>query len=179
MTHTDISPTEQQPTRQAIEAKGRSAPGKVTGKVKRALDLMVWKGSRRDVAAEEAGLSIHGLREALRRPHVKAYYNEQCEVLRTSGRARRIHRLEELSEQDDNKAAAVNATLALDRIEDQQVAASRQQVPGFILVIGSTADVKPGVLMGQQRVIDVKPLIQHETGSDAPTALPDQGSADD
>ena len=58
------------PTRQALEAVNRSYPGKVTGRLRAALLDMVWKGSRRDDAAKANNMSIHGLREALRKPHV-------------------------------------------------------------------------------------------------------------
>src|SRR5262249_40548519 len=74
-------------TRQAIAARDRSLPGRVTGKLYRAIDAMVWAGSSRKEAAQMAGLSDHGLRQALRRPHVLAFYLSECEVLRLSGRA--------------------------------------------------------------------------------------------
>ena len=59
-----------EPTRQAIEAKGRAAPGRVTGKLKIAIERLVWFGDKRADAATAAGLTDHGLRSALRKPHV-------------------------------------------------------------------------------------------------------------
>lgn len=46
------------PTRQAVAiAAGRSAPLKVTGRLKLAIETMVWSGARRADAAKIAGLS--------------------------------------------------------------------------------------------------------------------------
>src|ERR1043165_1664625 len=50
-----------QPTRQAIAAKERSGKLTVTGKLKVALDEMLFKGSRRADAAAAAGMTDHGL----------------------------------------------------------------------------------------------------------------------
>jgi hypothetical protein len=56
--------------------------------------------------------------------------------LRTSGRARRIHRLEAMLEQDDNKAAVINAALALDRLSDEALTGrGAQSLPGLQIVI--------------------------------------------
>jgi hypothetical protein len=63
------------PTRQAAAIEGRSRRGTVTGKLKAALDLMVWSGERRAHAAEKAGLADSSLRAALRKPHVLQHYN--------------------------------------------------------------------------------------------------------
>jgi hypothetical protein len=107
------------PTRQALEAVNRSYPGKVTGRLRAALLDMVWKGSRRDDAAKANSMSIHGLREALRKPHVKAFYLAELGVLRESERPRTFHRLCGLRDQDENKNAAVAAAKALEQISDE------------------------------------------------------------
>ena len=104
--------------RQAWAVVGRSARGKVTGKLALAISAMVWEGSCRPEAAKAAGLKDHSLREALRKPHVKAFYRAQLEVLRTSERARNIHALARIRDQDQNKMAAVAAVKALEQIGD-------------------------------------------------------------
>ena len=109
------------PTRQALEAVNRSYPGKVTGRLRAALLDMVWKGSRRDDAAKANSMSIHGLREALRKPHVKAFYLAELGVLRESERPKTFHRLCSLRDQDENKNAAVAAAKALEQISDEQL----------------------------------------------------------
>jgi hypothetical protein len=109
----------------------------ITRKAKDAIDAMVWLGLPRDEAAKKAGLSDHGLYKALRSPPVKAYYLSECEMLRTSGRARRIHRLEAMLEQSDNKAAVINAALALEGMGNDQasVSAQQKQSPGVVIQI--------------------------------------------
>ena len=138
------------PTRQAIEAINRSAPNKVTGRLRGALLDMVWKGSRRDDAALANGMSVHGLREALKRPHVKAFYLGELGVLRESERPKTFHRLCDLRDQDENKNAAVAAAKALEQITDEQITRPNAPSPGIVLrlVTISPADTK---------VIDVTP----------------------
>jgi hypothetical protein len=92
---------------QALAARGRSAPGKVTGRLKRALDAMVWEGLMRKQAAETANLSEHSLHVALRRPRVRRYYLEGLDQLRLSARARNIHVLEEIREGAGNAMTRV------------------------------------------------------------------------
>lgn len=129
----------QRPTIPLTEAaRDRTSPGKVTGKLLVALNAMIWEGKKRSEAAAIAGISEHSLYKALRRPPVRAHYLREIEVLRTSGKARRIHRLEELSEQDDNKQAAINAIRALDQLEDDASISRRTGFaasPGFIINI--------------------------------------------
>lgn len=108
---------------------------------------MVWSGLPRDKAAEKAGISDHGLYKALRSPPVKAHYLAECEVLRTSGRARRLHRLEAMAEQDDNKQAAVNAILALERLapSDEQASGRVASSPGLQIVIQTNSPTPPTI----------------------------------
>jgi hypothetical protein len=118
----------------------------ITRKAKDAIDAMVWLGLPRDEAAKKAGLSDHGLYKALRSPPVKAYYLSECEMLRTSGRARRIHRLEAMLEQSDNKAAVINAALALEGMGNDQasVSAQQKQSPGVVIqIINAPASQSP------------------------------------
>jgi hypothetical protein len=122
-------------TRQAIEAVNRSGRNKVTGKLRIALTQMVWAGSRRADAAREAGMSNHGLREALKKPHVKAYYLAELGTLRESERAKTFHRLCDLRDQDENKNAAVAAAKALEQIADEAVVrnAGVTATPGVVI----------------------------------------------
>jgi hypothetical protein len=108
---------------------------------------MVWDGLKRSEAAAKAGLTDHALYVALSKPHVKAYYLAQCEVLRTSGRARRLHRLEAMAEQDDNKQAAVNAILALERLAptDEAAAGRVSSMPGLQIVIQTNSPTPPTI----------------------------------
>lgn len=153
----DLAPSAPHPTRQQLAAQGRTAPGRVTGKLKAALGFMVWEGLKRPDAAAKAGLTDHGLREALRRPHVKAAYMALLEVLRTSERARNIHALVEVRDDPANKMARVQAVKALEQLDDAAPpAAGNQRVPGFLIVVerrGETA---------HSPQIEAKPLILKE-----------------
>jgi hypothetical protein len=113
----------------------RRAPG---GKVRLAIEAMVWQGHHRDEAAKLAGIKPKSLYNAFRKPHVKAFYNAELGVLRESGRAKVFHRLEALAAQDQNKAAAVKACQVLEQIDDEAVKRpAAQLVPGLVVIIGS------------------------------------------
>lgn len=145
--------TVHQPT---LPARKPAAPKtiRVTGKVRAALDLMVWGALPRKDAAEKAGISEHGLYKALRKPPVKAYYLAECEVLRSSSRARNIHRLEEIRDAGNNMPA-VNAIKTLEQIGDDPatISSTSQRSPGVVIVITSS---QPQI--GHLTQIDAKPL---------------------
>jgi hypothetical protein len=121
------------PTRQAAAIPGRSARNKVTGKLKVALDLMVWSGEKRADAAAKAGLADASLRGALRKPHVLQHYNAEPAALRTSLRAKNIHRLDTIADNSKNDMAKVAAIKTMEVIADQ---ADEKQRPGNALLPG-------------------------------------------
>lgn len=144
--------------RQLIEAKDRSAPLQVTGKLKRALDAMVWQALDRAEAAAQSGMSDHGLREALRKKHVKAYYKEQCDVLRTSALAKNIHAMLDVRDQKDNhtaRVAAVKMLQAWDQ-DEQAPAAGMAQRPGVVIVIKGQAEVSARYSQSTAKSLDLK-----------------------
>lgn len=144
-----------QPSRQALAAKDRSSRLKVSGKLLRALNYMIEEGKPRKEAATLAGMTDHGLREALRRPHVRKWYFEQLDVLRTGERVRNFLALCEVRDQKENHTARVNAIRALEQMEDQQVTArSLPPAPGVVIVIEQRS------VMTQERQDDAKPLIE-------------------
>jgi hypothetical protein len=135
-------------TRQKAAIPGRSRRGDVTGKLKVALDHMIWDGDKRADAATKAGLTDQSLRSALRKPHVLQYYNAELAALRTSLRAKNAHRLDTIAESSQNDMAKVGAIKAMEQIADQADEKQRPgmtQVPGLQIVIiqggGSTAPV--------------------------------------
>ena len=107
-----------EPTRQAIEAHDRSMPKRVTGKLRIAIERLVWFGDRRADAATAAGLTDHGLRSALRKPHVLGYLRSELALLWEGERPRNVHRLAALRDQDDNRNAAVAAIKVLEQLTD-------------------------------------------------------------
>jgi hypothetical protein len=129
----------------ANHAKPPSKPDKtlkVTGKNKAAIDLMVWEGLKRRDAANQAGLKDHALYVALTKPHVKAYYMEQLDVLRTSERARNIHALVEVRDASGNAMARVGAVKALEQISDEAGShRSSATPPGLTIIIENGASL--------------------------------------
>src|SRR5258708_39563162 len=95
------------PARQKLAIEGRSRKGAVTGKLRHALELMVWERLKRDAAAEAAGLASSSLRFALRKPHVLAFYRAECDALRNSLKARNLHRLDTIADDSKNGMARV------------------------------------------------------------------------
>jgi hypothetical protein len=131
-------------TRQAIAARNRSAPGKVTGRLHAAIMEMVWKGSCRAEAAQAAQMTDHSLREALRRPHVRAFYLAELGILRTSERAKTFHRLCVLRDQDENRNAAVAAARLLEALYAEAASNPISTMrPGVTIVIQQPTGAPP------------------------------------
>lgn len=136
---------------------------RITAKVRAAIEAMVWDGLPRRDAAAKAGISEHGLYKALRSPPVKAAYLHELDVLRTSERARNIHRLTEIRDAANNMPA-VQAIRALELIEEEQRARgnAQQQAPGLVVIVQGTA------VVGQQRDNAANPLIEHAARVSSP-----------
>jgi len=157
-----------EPTRQAIAAKDRSGKLTVSGKLQRALDLML-EGSRRDDAAKQAGMTPHGLREALKKPHVRAYWNGGLQVMRESERAKNVLALADVRDTSDNDMARVSAAKALEQIADPVMPggpgggrgragwmiADEPQKPGLTIVVYEREPAPSADAAGL--VIDVQP----------------------
>jgi hypothetical protein len=156
------------PTRQAAAIEGRSRRGAVTGKLKTALDLMVWDNMKRKDAAEKAGLADSSLRFAFRKPHVMAYYHAELAALRNNLRARNIHRLDGIAETSKNDMAKVGAIKAMEQIADQ---ADERQRPGSVTLPGlQIVIVQGGGSTAPPRVIGPAPVpAQLPAVVDAPT----------
>jgi hypothetical protein len=160
--------TQAEPTRQALAVKDRSARGRVTGKLKTAIDRMVWFGDKRLDAATAAALTDHGLRTALRKPHVLAYLRSELALLREGERPRNLHRLAALRDQDDNRGAAVAAIKVLEQLTDDPrapVGITLNLQAGFVIDLSEPGDVRPTrFVSGAPRVIE------HELLSERPSA---------
>ncbi len=134
-------------TRQKLAVPGRSRRNAVTGKLKAALEAMVWEGLKRDDAAAKAGLASASLRFALRKPHVLAFYRNECDALRESVRTRNIHRLDGIADTSRNDMAKVAAVKAIEQIADQadekRAKPGGQQTPGLQIIIVQHAPALP------------------------------------
>lgn len=153
-----------QPSQPLAPKQTRNHAPKVTGKVRIALDAMVWEGLPRKAAAEKAGISEHGLYKAFRKPVVKAFYLSELEVLRTSERARSIHRIAEIRDAADNMPALKAAEyFATDKAEMPGRSTGSLQLPGLTIQILMTSPDAP--VNASLTRHDAKPLIEHEDGS--------------
>jgi hypothetical protein len=142
------------PSRQKLAAQDRSLPGLVTGKLRRALDAMVWSGARRAEAAKAAGMTDHGLRAAFKRPHVMNAYLREVEVLRANERARTIHRLAEIRDAANNMPAVNASKMLLESGETEAHRRGAVQTPGLIVIVeGANARVHSA-----KPTIDVEPV---------------------
>jgi hypothetical protein len=119
---------------------------RIGGRLKQALDLMVWgNGERRylpdNEAAAIAGLNVLSIRNALQKPHVLAYYKQQREVLRSRESPANIHRLCEIRDAANN-LPAVNAIKVLEQIGDEQ-RITDTVTPGICIRIVSSSPAEP------------------------------------
>jgi len=120
---------------------------RIGGRLKQALDLMVWgDGKRRylpdNEAAAIAGLNVLSIRNALQKPHVLAYYRAQREVLRSRESPANIHRLCEIRDAADN-LPAVNAIKVLELIGDEEGRrVTDAPTPGMVLNIVAPVELK-------------------------------------
>lgn len=136
MTMLTVTAEQQQPSRQELAAVDRSEPRKVTGKLKRALDLMVWDGKPDNEAAVIVKMNVLSIRNALNKPHVRAYVRGQRDVLLTREIGRNISTLVDVRDQTANQMARVQAVKALEQLEDSpQHNSNRMQSPGFVIVV--------------------------------------------
>jgi hypothetical protein len=131
---------------QALATLDKPAPPRaVTGKVRKAIDAMVWLGLSRDEAAAHAGLAVHSLYQAFRKPSVKSHYLRELDVLRTSERARNVHALIEVRSQPDNQMARVQAVKALEQLSDtdQGRGGAAPAQPGIVIQIVTNSPTLP------------------------------------
>lgn len=162
--------------------KARSAPpstyqrqinpknGRITKKVKIAIDLMIQKGLHPQAAGPKAGMTYEGLYRAMRKPHVKRYIEER--------KADFIQSFER-----DKKASAVRALhVANDLMNNSRSDAVRMKAVEFVARVGGISPidqseihvshsgpsagyawVKPG-----QMVVDITPETDTQSDAQAP-----------
>ena len=123
---------------------------RIQGKLKAALDKMVWEGLEYADAAKEVKFSVASMRKAFSRPHVLAYVRAERQVLRESLSPRNIHRLREIRDAADNMPA-IQAIRTLEQLGDETHAAASGAThsPGITIRIINHAPSPP--------MIDVTP----------------------
>jgi len=141
-------------------------PARIRGKLKLALDLMVYgkDGKRFDhvTAPREVGFTGSAMRKALERADVQRYLSEQKQVFRKSLSAGNIHVLGEIRDDSGNAMARLGAVKLLEQMDQQapsQSAAARNVTPGVVVVINANREAP---LIDHQRVIEINPLQSNE-----------------
>ena len=112
----------------------------VNATAKALVEAMVWEGLNRLAAIEKVGISTSYAYRLLRSPDVMAHYRAELDVLRSSVQARTVHRMVELSEQDDNQTAAVAAGKLLLGLDAQKERAAGTTVNVAVLTPGWVID---------------------------------------
>jgi hypothetical protein len=130
----------------------RNPPLKVAGRLKAALDAMVWECMTDNAAACKVGITVAAIRLALQRGHVRAYYRAQLQVLRERESSRNVHRLCEIRDAANNMPA-VQAIKALEQLaEEPSRNTNAPPVPGLVVQVVVNSAAQP----------PAKPLIEHE-----------------
>ena len=114
----DNLPAVTTPTAPVDASKERSAPRRVTGRLKTALDFIVHEALEMDEAAKRAGLTTRGVRKAMAKPWVAAYMREQRALLLTELTAGNPHHLRTLRGASPNQMVRLGAVRAIEDIVD-------------------------------------------------------------
>ena len=133
---------------------------RIGGRLKQALDLMVWgDGERRylpdNEAAAIAGLNVISIRNALHKPHVLAYYKAQREVLRARESPANIHRLCQIRDAANN-LPAVNAIRALEALGEDGGRVNSNVSPGICIRIVHQQTPQPIDITPRPLIIDAE-----------------------
>lgn len=141
--------------------KDRDRRRDIKGKLKVALDLMVFGGDDRvalpfQEAARNANFSVQAMRKAIEKPHIQRYLREKKQVLLASICGQNPSRLAQLRDQDDNRGAAVRAAMALEQIGTAEQARPAQfTMPGFVVQIlnvpASAIEARPALSIEHHR----------------------------
>lgn len=135
-----MSSNTEQPSRQALQAKTASRPGKVTGKLAEACRLMVEEGLTYQEAAQQAGLHVRSMYVAMQRRHVLAHLRAMREVFVERICLENPRHLAELRGQRANMAAAVRAVGQLEMMRNEpRYPGGVQTQPGLTVVIMGAA----------------------------------------
>lgn len=135
-----------------LARKQTTKPLRVTPRVKRAIEAMVYDAADYQTAAATAGISTYRLRVALSKPHVAALLKSEMHVLRAARSPKNFHRLCEIADADNNMPA-VNAIKALEQLDAETAMKSgNAQAPGVTIIIASRNDRgEINTISGEQR----------------------------
>jgi hypothetical protein len=136
-------------TTQQRAAIGKTVRNGVSGRLKSALDDMIENGTPWDHAAPKANLTVRAMRLALKRPVVLKYLRQERHVLLARMSPQNLHALAKLRDQDENKAAAVQAARTLEGLASEVYggAGSGMGGPRAGYLIDLSDEQRPGVVI--------------------------------
>jgi hypothetical protein len=152
--------------------RDRSASGRVTGRLRHALDAMIWENLTDNEAAVKFKISVQAIRLALKRPHVLAYLKQQRQVLHAREFARNSHALIEVRDQKANQMARVAAVRALEQSDAQAMPFIGKPAPGFVIVVNTQGAAPPTPPAPMVRIIE-------HTAEPAAAPIDNDGADDD
>jgi hypothetical protein len=159
-------PTQELTTAQRA-AIGKTVRNGVSGRLKVALDDMIEQGTPWEDAAVKSNLTVRAMRLALKRAAVIRYLREKRGVWLSSATGQNLHALARVRDQDENKAAAVQAARSLESLASEQFgvnpAAVGQAPAGYVIDLS-----EPGGLS-----IRIVSPIPRRQGDDAIDVTPD------
>jgi hypothetical protein len=144
------------PANQPRKRRDRSAPGRVTGRLKAALDSMIWQNLTDNEAAVKFKITVQAIRMALKRPHVLRYLKEERVVLHAREFARNSHALIEVRDQTANQMARVAAVRALEQSDTNALPLAGKAAPGFVIIVAPAAPPAVTDPRGRGPIIEVK-----------------------
>ena len=130
--------------RRSDAALNRSPKNSVGGRLKKAIDAMVWTNATDSEAATQFKISVTAIRLALKKPHVRLYLKEQREVLHARELARNSHALIAVRDQTGNPMARVAAVRQLEHVVEAESAHPHVTTPGICIQIIDAAPRPPG-----------------------------------
>lgn len=150
------------------------------------VELMVWSGLSHTGAAEKLRVPPRTARWWMRHAAILRAIQVENQVLRASARARNIHRLEELRDQNRNLAAAVAAARVIEDMGSEEGTRPPGQTVGWIIAIPAhqLQRLSPNSRQGIEdaRIIDVTPRAEPTRSTHAVPAQgcdPTSGSDDE
>jgi hypothetical protein len=147
--------------------KAKAPAPKVQGKLKRALDLMIFGDEAGNTygfleASRSVNYPVPSMRRALERQHVQRYLREQKQVFRASVSGANILHLQKIRDQTDNRMAQLGAIKLLEDDGSQKRGPSVQVnviTPGVMVDLTAKS---PAPLIEDQTIIELNPLEDNE-----------------
>jgi hypothetical protein len=168
MTDETEKPSRELTTQQSKQAD-KSPKNGIGGRLKAALDDMDWNGTPWDEAARKANLTVRSMRMSMHKVHVLQYLRTQRGIMLAQASVTNFHRLAELRDQDENRAAAVSAARTIEQMADDALGTAGGARGGGArsgYIIDLSEGPKPGLQIvivqperAQSRVIDDNDMI--------------------